>query len=140
MKKITAAGFTLIELMIVVAIIGILGAIAIPAYNDYMIRARVSEMVSVASAAKTSISDYVLTYRTFPANAAAAGVTTPTASTVKSLTVGANNGVITISSSASVTGTADDIAIIFTPTNNGTSISWACSSTGKKQYAPASCR
>ena len=140
MKKSIQKGFTLIELMIVVAIIGILAAIAIPAYSDYMTRARVAEMVTVASAAKTSVSEYILSKNAFPANAAAAGVTTITTPMVKSLTVGANNGVITVSSSAAVTGTADDVAIVLTPTNNGTSVSWACTSTGKKQYAPASCR
>lgn len=140
MKNMTVKGFTLIELMIVVAIIGVLAAIAIPAYSTYTIRTRVAEMVSAASTAKTSMSDYVLSKNAFPANAAAAGISTPTAPTVKSLTVGANNGVITVSSSAVVTGTADDIAIVFTPTNNGSSITWTCTATGKSQYAPASCR
>lgn len=140
MIKSIQKGFTLIELMIVVAIIGILAAIAIPAYSDYMTRARVAEMVTVASAAKTSVSEYILAKNAFPANAAAAGVTTISTPMVKSLTVGANNGVITVSSSAAVTGTADDIAIVLTPTNNGTSVSWTCTATGKTQFAPASCR
>lgn len=141
MMKTIQKGFTLIELMIVVAIIGILAAIAVPAYSDYMTRARVAEMVTVASSAKTSISEYILSKNAFPADAAAAGVTTTlTSPMVKSLTVGANNGVITVSSSAAVTGRADDIAIVLTPTNNRTNVSWACTSTGKKQYAPASCR
>lgn len=133
-------GFTLIELMIVVAIIGILAAIAIPAYNDYIIRARVAEMVNVASAAKTSISEYILTNNAFPANAAAAGVTTITSPMVASMTVGANNGVVTINSSTAVTGTVNDLQIILTPTNNGTNVSWTCTSSGTTQYAPASCR
>lgn len=140
MIKSIQKGFTLIELMIVVAIIGILAAIAIPAYSDYMTRARVAEMVTVASAAKTSISEYILAKNAFPANAAAAGVSAITTPMVKSLSVGANNGVITVSSSAAVTGTADDVAIVLTPTKNGTSVSWACTSTGKTQFAPASCR
>ena len=132
-------GFTLIELMIVVAIIGILAAIAIPAYNDYIIRARVAEMVNVASAAKTSISEYILTNNDYPANATAAGVTTITSPMVESMTIGAN-GAITINSSSEVTGNAGDLQIILTPNNNGTNVSWECSSTGSTQYAPASCR
>jgi len=67
MKKIQK-GFTLIELMIVVAIIGILAAIAIPAYSDYTERAKVSELVTIASACKASVSEYYQAQGIFPPN------------------------------------------------------------------------
>ena len=66
-------GFTLIELMIVVAIVGILAAIALPAYQDYTVRARVSEALAAAGACKTQISEYQQARQAMPADAAAAG-------------------------------------------------------------------
>ena len=67
-------GFTLIELMIVVAIIGILAAVAIPAYQDYTVRAKVSEALSLASAAKTGVSEWYATNATLAANNASVGL------------------------------------------------------------------
>src|SRR5690242_10962409 len=69
-------GFTLIELMIVVAIIGILAAIALPAYQDYTIRSKVSELVVKADGCKASVAEYFQSQATFPADAATAGCTT----------------------------------------------------------------
>ncbi len=74
MKKLQQ-GFTLIELMIVVAIIGILAAIAIPAYQDYTIRAKVTEGVNAMNASKASVSEYYIALGTMPANAQDAGIT-----------------------------------------------------------------
>ena len=69
-------GFTLIELMIVVAIIGILAAIAIPAYQDYTVRSKVSEAVVAASAAKAAVSEFAVSQNALPTTAAAAGFST----------------------------------------------------------------
>ena len=73
MKKIQS-GFTLIELMIVVAIIGILAAIAIPQYQNYVARAQVSEALSLASGGKVALAEYFNTNGTFPANNSDAGM------------------------------------------------------------------
>ena len=96
-KRQLQGGFTLIELMIVVAIVGILAAIAIPQYQDYTIRARVSEGVNLASAAKTGVAEFYNTNSSFPSSNSQAGINDTINSTyVSSVTIGAS-GVISVS-------------------------------------------
>ena len=94
MKRIQQ-GFTLIELMIVVAIVGILAAIALPAYQDYVVRSKMSETEAAIAACKTSVAEYTSTHSgTLPTTTAQAGCSTAPTQYVASLAVGAN-GVIT---------------------------------------------
>src|SRR5689334_9034106 len=88
-------GFTLIELMIVVAIVGILAAIALPAYQDYVIRSKMSEAVAASAACKTSISEYASSRNAWPSDADTAGCSTLATQYVSGLTV-ADLGVITV--------------------------------------------
>lgn len=135
-------GFTLIELMIVVAIIGILAAIAIPAYQDYTVRAKVSEGLSFADFAKTTVSEYYISNNIWPSSNASAGMPSIiVGNNVSDLQVSASGGVsvITVSFSNAV---ASGLQITLKPNViSSSSINWTCSGSGQyPQYLPSSCR
>ena len=136
-------GFTLIELMIVVAIVGILAAIAIPAYQDYITRSKVTELATAASACKTSISEYYQSQAAFP-TAAKSGCGAVTSKYITSLTVTDLTGQITVvaATGAGALDVAAAGSYILVPTvlANG-NIDWACTaSTIPAKYLPAICR
>jgi type IV pilus assembly protein PilA len=133
------SGFTLIELMIVVAIIGILAAIAIPAYNDYIVRARVSELIGIGASAQATVSEYRVSNGVMPTTSAIAGVSAISTNMVDSLNVGAG-GVITIVGNVTNLGTGAALSILLTPTYTNGAIKWTCTATGAIQYTPGSCR
>ena len=145
MKK--QQGFTLIELMIVVAIIGILAAIAIPAYQDYTIRAQVSEGLNLSAGAKAAVSEYFMDRGVLPADNAEAGIATvPTeiqGNYVSQLEV--LNGVITVTYSSAAPQAANNLingaTLTLTPnTAQPGAVDWDCTSGLQPKHLPSACR
>ena len=148
-------GFTLIELMIVVAIIGILAAIALPAYQDYVARTQMAEAMMLASGQKAAVTESWSNYGTVPANNSAAGIASPSKITgkyVQSVTVAASGSegkVNALIKSAGVSngikGKTLTLVAKFPSDANGsggtaTAIEWGCSADAQLKYVPAACR
>jgi type IV pilus assembly protein PilA len=148
MKK--QQGFTLIELMIVVAIIGILAAIAIPAYQDYTIRAQVSEGLNLSGGAKAAVTEYFQDQGAFPVNNTQAGLAAGTNINGKyvSQVVVSANGVITSTYSNVAPRSANlkinGATLTMTPLDAGGSVTWTCAGGttlgANAKWLPAACR
>jgi type IV pilus assembly protein PilA len=141
LKQRAQQGFTLIELMIVVAIIGILAAVALPAYQDYTTKAKVSEVILAASSAKTNLSEVAQVAGAFP-DAASYSVDTQASTYVSGVAYSrtdASTGVITVTSRALPTAAAGTITLTGSLQTNG-QVTWVCSGTIAAKYRPASCQ
>ena len=149
MKK--QQGFTLIELMIVVAIIGILAAIAIPAYQDYTIRAQVSEGLNLAGGAKAAVSEFAMDRGRFPSDNETAGLTTNPQNImgkyVTGVAVGASggggaDGIIEVTYGGNdVNDAIVDDTLLLSPVAQTGSVEWVCRSDDiADKHLPAACR
>ncbi len=141
-------GFTLIELMIVVAIIGILAAIAIPMYLDYSTRSQIAEGLNLAGSAKVAATEYFQEHGVFPTNNAEAGLAAAGdisgryVFSVSVSSVSPTSGVVTIQYGNDAHPFILDEKVLLTATDNVGSVGWACASAGviQAKHLPSACR
>ena len=144
MKKVQQ-GFTLIELMIVIAIIGILAAVALPAYQDYTTRAKLSEGITLASSAKTAVAEHYMSRNSLPSSNSSAGYASPDTDYVTSIAIGgsANAGVITITYEQEAGVESGSNVLVLSPLTGSGRLAWVCGGSGtsvEEKYLPANCR
>lgn len=138
----TERGFTLIELMIVVAIIALLAALAFPAYQDYMARAQVSEGLTLASGARTAVTQFHAERSGYPLNNVHAGLALPGSITgryVTAVTVGPGTGAITVDFGNEASALIAGQALVMQLSNHGGSLQWSCGGLPPK-LVPSACR
>lgn len=141
MKRRMQQGFTLIELMIVIAIVGILAAIAIPMYQDYTVRSKVTEGISVMTPCKLGIADYYSGNSAFPTNNAAAGCDTGSTKYTSGVAVSGSTVTATFSAPAEISGGTIVLTATVKPGTTGTfALDWGCTATIAAKYKPSSCR
>lgn len=135
-KQKVQQGFTLIELMIVIAIIGILAAVALPAYQDYTVRAKASEMILAGSGAKNSISEFAIVRGTIP-GATALVIQNVTSGMTRSLTWDGTSIVI----EGNTTNLGAAVEISMTPSfNSSRGVNWTCEALVGTRFMPGSCQ
>jgi len=134
-------GFTLIELMIVVAIVGILAAIALPAYQDYVVRSKMSEAVAALAACKTSIQEFSSTKNSFPTTVSEAGCSTTASQYLSAMAVASSTTAATVTATSTNTGAGNcDLRLISLGGSSSTITGWTGSSSCASKYVPANFR
>ena len=140
-------GFTLIELMIVIAIVGVLAVVALPAYQDYTARAQMSEALTLAEGQKSAVVEYYSDHGTFPTNNTAAGIAASTdisGKYVKSVKVSVDNNKAKITATMKSSSVNKDIqgkSLILEGSQNNGSFSWVCKKGSvEDKFLPSSCR
>lgn len=135
-------GFTLIELMIVVAIVGILAAVALPAYQDYTIRAQVTELMGLTEGAKVAVAESYQSTGVLPTTNAIAGYGGASGRYTASVNIGAGGAITAIADQANSNPAIRGGTIVLTPTANGTNntLTWTCNGNIDVRFRPTSCR
>lgn len=137
-KQKVQQGFTLIELMIVIAIIGILAAVALPAYQDYTVRAKASEMILAASTGKNVISEFIIINNAIP-TATMLSIQNVNTGMVESL-AWTGTQILIVGSQAAL-GAPIPVSIALTPsTNSSGGVSWDCGAVAGTRFMPGSCQ
>ena len=130
-------GFTLIELMIVVAIIGILAAVALPAYQDYTLRAKVTEVILAASSAKNTIAEAAQVNSALPTTASVS-IATQASKYVSSVTWDGSKIIATATGDTKISGSTIELAATFDSATG--QVAWVCGGSIDGKYRPASCK